>query len=122
MFWLSSPSPLPSEISDGSGKFPSLHKARRGGCVLNKMSRSHRKDAAGVVFLFSSQSENHPGLAAADTSRHFIDRSATPPCVDARRGICRSHTFRHFSQPHRRQVPKRAMYHWLLNSHRGDQG
>src|ERR1051326_3434861 len=39
-------------------------------------------------FPLCSQSENHPGLAVADASRHFIDRSATPPCGDARRGIC----------------------------------
>src|SRR5207253_2560422 len=43
-------------------------------------------DAAGVVFLLDS-SENHPGLATADATRHFLDCSATPPCGDARRGI-----------------------------------
>src|SRR5262249_36692000 len=59
---------------------PPCITARRGGCVIKKMLRSHRNDAAGGGFPLCSQSENHPGLATADASRHFIDCSATPPC------------------------------------------
>src|SRR5262245_14358723 len=40
----------------------------------------------GVPFCF--QSENHPGLAKTmEASRHLMDRSATPPCCSARRGV-----------------------------------
>src|SRR5207245_2742034 len=79
----------------GPAYSPPCITARRGGCVINEFREATETDAAGVVFLFCCQLENHPGLAAADASRHFIDRSATPPCGGARRGICRSHTFRH---------------------------
>ena len=49
-------------------------------------------DAAGVVFLLHP-SENHPGLAISGASRYFLDRSATPPCGDARRGVaCLKHS------------------------------
>ena len=64
--------------------------------AAGREARARQREAVIVVFLFVSQSENHPGLAVADASRHFIDRSATPPCGDARRGMCRSHTFRFF--------------------------
>src|SRR5437870_2465626 len=43
-------------------------------------------DTAGVVFLLHP-SENHPGLAISGASRYLLDRSATPPCGDARRGL-----------------------------------
>jgi hypothetical protein len=77
--------------------------------VINKSHRNRRsraRSASAIArsrnsgFLICSQSENHPGLAVADASQHFIDRfidrSATPPCGDARRGMCPSNTFRHF--------------------------
>jgi len=80
----------------GRAHSPPCITARRGGCVINKMSRSHRNRRRRGGFLLCSQSENHPGLAVADAARHFIDCSATPPCGDARRGICRAHTFRYF--------------------------
>src|SRR5881628_3248902 len=58
-----------------------------GGCVINKISRSHRSNAAGVVFLFVLIRKTTPASLSADASRHFIYCSATPPCGDARRGI-----------------------------------
>ena len=36
------------------GYSPPCITARRGGCVIKKISRSHRIDAAGVVFLVFS--------------------------------------------------------------------
>src|SRR5215471_1542509 len=70
-----------------SGVFPSLHYRKEG------LSASSRKscvateaDADGVVFLWLC-SENHPVLVAVEASLHFLDRSATPPCGGARRGI-----------------------------------
>src|SRR5213592_3684064 len=53
----------------------------------SKFRAATEADAAGVVFLLFS-SENHPGLAIQRRLRNnFFDRSATPPCGDARRGI-----------------------------------
>src|SRR5439155_13468262 len=50
-----------------------------------KFRAATEADAAGVVFhLFSS--ENHPGLAVSGGFAIIFDRSATPPCGDARRG------------------------------------
>src|SRR6059058_4756924 len=69
--------------------FPSLHHritARRGGCVIKKFREATEADAAGVVFLLFS-SEHHPGLAKSGCFAIFVDRSATPPRGDARRGI-----------------------------------
>src|SRR4249919_1135167 len=45
-------------------------------------------DAAGVVYILFS-SENHPGFAISGGFAIFLDRSATPPCGDARRGLSR---------------------------------
>src|SRR5438876_8828424 len=71
--------------------------ARRGGCVLKKMLRSHRTDAAGVVFLCVLNRKTTPASRSAEASRHLFNRSATPPCGDARRGIrsipIRSHVY-----------------------------
>jgi len=50
---------------------PPCITARRGGCVTNQMVRSHRKRRSRGGF----------------PSRHFLGRSATPPCGDARRGV-----------------------------------
>src|SRR5215470_12332670 len=66
---------------------PPCITARRGGCAINKMSRSllcwRRRGGFPCVF----RSENHPGLAVTDAPRYFLDRSATPRCCDARRGV-----------------------------------
>src|SRR2546425_9546719 len=79
-----------------SGVIPLLASPQGGVAASSiKCRAATEADAAWVVFLFS-QSENHPGLASAEASRHFIDRSATPPCGDARRGIRRSETSGHF--------------------------
>jgi hypothetical protein len=45
-------------------------------------------DADGVVFLFVLNRKTTPASRSAEASRHLIDRSATPPCGDARRGMC----------------------------------
>src|SRR2546425_1132588 len=63
-----------------------------------KFREATEADADGVVFLLFL-SENHPSSLeaarwracaprrSADASRYFLDRSATSPCGDARRGI-----------------------------------
>src|SRR4030095_6560298 len=61
-----------------------------GGCVIKKISRSHRigrsRGGLPLVFILFS-SENHPGFAISGGFAIFLDRSATPPCGDARRGL-----------------------------------
>src|SRR5881396_2119043 len=52
-----------------------------------KYGEATEADAAGVVFLFVLIRKTTPASLSTDASRHFIDRSATPPCGDARRGI-----------------------------------
>src|SRR5438094_10591887 len=52
-----------------------------------KCCEATEADAAGVVFLCVLRRKTTPASQSADASRHFINRSATPPCDDARRGI-----------------------------------
>src|SRR4029079_16307941 len=52
------------------------------------MLRSHisSRRRGGVHCRFDRKTT--PSSREADASRYFLDRSATPPCGDARRGIC----------------------------------
>ena len=45
------------------------------------------REAVIVVFLFVLNRKTTPSSRSAEASRDFIDRSATPPCGDVRRGI-----------------------------------
>src|SRR5262249_56686866 len=67
-------------------KSPPRITARRGGGVTKKMARSLLIDAAGVVFLVRSIG-TPPCPRKKDAAQYFLDRSATPPRGDARRGI-----------------------------------
>src|SRR5271167_1275950 len=57
------------------------------GCVIKKLSAATQTDAAGVVFLFLLNRKTTPSSRPTELPRHFMDRSATPPCGGARRGI-----------------------------------
>ena len=67
---------------------PPCGDARRGACVIKKILRSHRLRRRRGGFPLLYESENHPGLAISGGFALFLDRSATPPCGDARRGLC----------------------------------
>src|SRR2546423_969501 len=67
--------------------FPSLHHGKEGWLRHQENFAQRPKQKQPGWFSVCSQSENHPGLASAEASRNFIDRSASPPCSDARRGI-----------------------------------
>src|SRR5215813_2569920 len=82
--------------SFGLAYSPPCITARRGGRAINKMSRSLCDREAGVVFRLRTKRKTTPSASVLVASRHFINDAATPPCGDARRGMCRSHTFRHF--------------------------
>src|SRR5712691_497873 len=72
--------------------FPSLHHRKEGKAASSKKFRAAtEKDAAGVVFRLSLwfwiYRKTTPAARSAEASRYLLDRSATPPCGDARRGI-----------------------------------
>src|SRR5437870_3500751 len=69
------------------GRFPSLHH-RKEGCLRHQENVAQQpKPTQPGWFSFCFQSENHPVRANAEASRYFLDRTATPPCGDARRGV-----------------------------------
>src|SRR5437899_3852198 len=85
----------------GVRRYIPLLASPQGGVAASskKFREATEADAAGVVFLFWIHRKTTPAsLEAArwracasrrseDAARHFIDRSATPPCGDARRGM-----------------------------------
>src|SRR5947208_13552482 len=67
--------------------FPSLHH-RREGCLRHQenFAKPPKLTQTGW-FSFCSYRKTTPSSRSADASRYFLDRSATPPCSDARRGV-----------------------------------
>src|SRR6266566_9304143 len=77
-------------VSPGIGgcTIPLLASPQGGVAASSKKFRAATEpDAAGVVFLCVLTRKTTPASRSADASQHFINRSATPPCGDARRGI-----------------------------------
>ena len=72
-----------------------LHHRKRGGCVIKKFREATKADAAGVVFLYVFIRKTTPASRSVDASRYFLNRSATPPCGDARRGLFAPFIFVH---------------------------
>src|SRR5438094_3878852 len=67
---------------------PPCITARRVAASLIKWCEATEKDAAVVVFLRDHFiRKTTPASRSAEASRRFLDRSATPPCGDARRGV-----------------------------------
>jgi len=58
-----------------------------GAASLIKFREATETDAGGVVFLFVLNRKTTPASRPLEAPQHFIDRSATPPCSDARRGM-----------------------------------
>ena|ERR1041385_8101669 len=87
---------------------PPCITARRGGCVIHKCREATEIDAAGVVFLFVLNLKTTPALRSAEASRYFIDRSATPPCSDARRGNVLVRNFSTFINTFSYERPERS--------------
>src|SRR5206468_3886051 len=60
---------------------------------IQKMLRSllSGRSRGGFPFVFNRKTT--PASRSAEASRHLFNRSATPPCSDARRGICQPTTF-----------------------------
>ncbi len=73
-----------------SGHIPLLASPQGGvAAPIQKMLRSLLSGRSRGGFPFVFNRETTPASRSADASRHFIPRSATPPCRDARRGIRR---------------------------------
>src|ERR1051326_499770 len=65
---------------------------------------------AGVVFRLRTKRKTTPAASVSVASRYFINDAATPPCGDARRGMCRS-PFRHFFRsPNRPRLQQICAY------------
>src|SRR5439155_21150386 len=69
------------------GRFPSLHHRKEGWLRHQENVAQQPKPTQPGWFSFCFQSENHPVRANAEASRYFLDRTANPPCGDARRGV-----------------------------------
>src|SRR5262249_19559275 len=68
--------------------FPSLYRRKEGWLRHPRnVAKPPKLTQAGVVFLSVLNRKTTPASRSADASRHFINRSASPPCGDARRGI-----------------------------------
>src|SRR5437867_12236480 len=76
-----------NELESWRGLFPSLHHSKEGWAASSKKCCEATEDAAGVDFLCVLNRKTTPASLSADASRYFINRSATPPCGDARRGM-----------------------------------
>src|SRR5215510_8980565 len=61
--------------------------AKEGGCVIKKISRSHRSRRSRGGFPLVSIGKPPRPRDQRMLRDIFIDRAATPPCRDARRGI-----------------------------------
>src|SRR5713101_8158467 len=72
----------------GASALPSLHH-RKEGWPSNQWNVAKPPLIARPGW-FSDQSERKttPSASASVASRNFIDDAATPPCGDARRGVC----------------------------------
>jgi hypothetical protein len=76
------------------------------GLKANLMVPNNPLSAPGVVYFFVFNRKTTPASLQRFASRHFIDRSATPPCSNARRGLRRSKRLNIFSQLHRPPLPQ----------------
>src|SRR3989442_8370850 len=93
--------PMNLRTNCGRGIFPSLHHRKEGwlrGRIRSREATLFRAD--GVVFLFVLNRKTTPASRSAEAPRSLFNRSATPPCGDARRGMTLDSTFVHtFSRP-----------------------
>jgi hypothetical protein len=70
-----------------SSASPLLASPQGGVAVSSKKYREATEATQPGWFSLLFLSENHPGLAMRMLRGIFLDRSATPPCGDARRGL-----------------------------------
>src|SRR5262249_20350912 len=70
-----------------SVKFPSLHYRKEGWLRHQTDVAKPPKATQPGWFSICDYRKTTPSSRLADASRYFLDRSATPPCSDARRGI-----------------------------------
>src|SRR5438105_3002555 len=80
---------IPLLASPQGGVAASLKKYREATetDAAGREARARQREAVIVVFLFVLNRKTTPASRLSEASRRFIDRSATPPCGDARRGM-----------------------------------
>src|SRR5438552_3995739 len=94
-----------------SGVIFPLHHRKEGGCAIKKISRSHRSRRSRGGFPFCIHRKTTPASRSEDAARHFIDRSATPPCGDARGMTALKHSDI-FSLVRTRPLPNTQVFFW----------
>src|SRR6266446_5011674 len=77
-------------------RFPSLHHRKEGCLRHQKNFAKPPKLTQTGWFSFCSDRKTTPSSRSADASRYFLDRSATPPCGNARRGVAPTVALRQF--------------------------
>jgi hypothetical protein len=65
------------------------------GSGIKEISRSIQSRRGRGGFPCEFNRKTTPASLSVEASRHFVDRSATPPCGDARRGIALHDKFIH---------------------------
>src|ERR1051326_364965 len=56
----------------GSDRFPSMHHRKEGGCVINKISRSHRKRRSRGGFPLVLNRKTTPASRSVEASQYFL--------------------------------------------------
>jgi hypothetical protein len=69
---------------------PSLHHRKEGWLSNQEILRSIRWLRSRGGLQTEKKKENHLGCVDSVAARSFVDDAATPPCGDARRGLCGS--------------------------------
>ena len=72
-----------------SKNFPLLASPQGGVAASSRISAKPPKPTQPGWFSALCTRKTTPSSLSKDASRHFLDRSATPPCGDARRGLLR---------------------------------
>src|SRR6266487_2659938 len=74
-------------INSNQAQFPSLHHRKEAWLRHQENFAQPPKLTQPGWFSFCSHRKTTPAARSAEASQSFFDRSATPPCGDARRGI-----------------------------------
>src|SRR5262249_18718858 len=72
-------------VANGRRDFPSLHCRKERGVGHQEFSRSQPTPTSRGGFPFVGW-KTTPSSRSTDTARHFLDRSATPPCGRCKEG------------------------------------
>src|ERR1051326_5583122 len=100
----------------GVADSPPCITARRGGCVINKMSRSYRNRHSRAGFPLCFQSDNHPGLAVSGGFARFYDSLGHPSLRSCKEGNLLVRNVSTFFTPYRPRLQPASLYDITSNS------